>query len=185
MEKRGGAFLNTEGAEGTEGGWIMILALRLALGGHLREYGANGSWIPEGRVMPKTAKKLLLGVVLGVLLAVFCLIMLFVIAVNLMTEGSMPAEAEAIAVRDEMLRYMQEWDVLPAEEGASPLPETVQKLSPLGSVRMDHGVILVFRRRYVERFGYLYLREGEQIPNEMAIYCREVAPGVYYYHDPG
>ena len=106
----------------------------------------------------------------------------FVIMI-LITEGSMPSESSAISIKEEALLWMQKCEADTKE--CSRLPNSIVKINPLYHKASSSGALLVFKKRFVNDYGYYYSSPGAVVPEGIRAFCREASPGIYRYYNPG
>lgn len=101
-----------------------------------------------------------------------------------LAEGRMPSESAAIAVRDDILTLIADVESQGDDAIKTRLLGAVQVRTPLHCQVFDDGLLLVFRRQFVEAYGYYYTLH-ESAPPEIAPFCTKVDRGVYRYYNPG
>jgi hypothetical protein len=101
---------------------------------------------------------------------------------RLLTEGSLPSNATALGLREDVVTWAKSSDSL--KEGEA-LPDSVIRLRPLRVERFDHGVLIVFQHRFVEDHGFLYTIDTASPPEGMNVFCSSLGEGVYCYYNPG
>lgn len=125
-----------------------------------------------------------------VLCACLGLVILFVGAVGYimfvrysLIEGHMPSPSDAISIRADALNYAQAYPHDNPMTGKIPI--SIAKLHPLHIDVTESGTLIIFKRDFVEDYGYYYSFAGKGAPKDIQMFCKEIAPGVYRYYNPG
>ena len=105
------------------------------------------------------------------------------VMMSFMTEGRMPYESAALSIRDDALEYARKCEA--ARDTPVDLPDSIVRLKPLLTEGLDSGILIVFRRHFVEDYGYCYCHEDAGVPEGIADFCKEVSRGVCRYYNPG
>jgi hypothetical protein len=95
----------------------------------------------------------------------------------------MPSESVAVGVRTDAVHYIESYSTNTAFE--QKLPLSVSRLKPIRVKDYDGGLLLVFRQRFVEEYGYYYCAETNRPPTEISEFCERISPGVFRYYNPG
>jgi hypothetical protein len=95
----------------------------------------------------------------------------------------MPSESVAVAILKDALQCIESNSTNNA--AAPKLPDPIAKLKPIRVKDYDGGLLLVFRERFVEEYGYYYCAETNQPPAAISNYCRKLSAGVFRYYNPG
>jgi hypothetical protein len=96
-----------------------------------------------------------------------------------MTKGKMPAEADAIAIRQDALDFMVRLREKPDNPGI--LPESITNLSPIRYELDDSGIFIEFKDFYLSDYGYYYPVEDRPPTAHFERPVWRVAAGVYRY----
>lgn len=95
----------------------------------------------------------------------------------------MPSESVAVAIRKDAVHYI-EWSS--TNNVSEPkLPASIARLKPIRVKDYGGGLLLVFRERFVEEYGYYYCADTNQPPASISNYCERVSPGLFRYYNPG
>jgi hypothetical protein len=96
-----------------------------------------------------------------------------------MSHGKMPAEADAIAIRQDAVDFMIQQREQPVTKGT--LPESITILSSLRYEIGDSGIFIIFKDSYMSDYGYYYPVEDRPPTAHFERPVWKVAPGVYRY----
>jgi len=108
---------------------------------------------------------------------------LLFLLVNGCGKGSMPSQSAAIAVQQDAFEYIE------AHSGrsglAAELPPSIVKLKPIRAKSYGDGLLIIFRQRFVEDYGFYYCAATNQPPAGISNYCQKISPGLFQYYNPG
>jgi len=116
-------------------------------------------------------------IAIGISASLALLLLLLLGSLLLVTEGSMPSKNDAIRIQPDVITY--------AANSSKPIPTSVKELNPLSITVLPSGVLIVFKRIFVEDYGYFYKLEDRALPTEFSEFLSESSPGLYRYYYPG
>ena len=116
---------------------------------------------------------------LKLLVVSFTVIILLPVTANLMmTEGDLPSEETALAIRKDVIAF--------SRSNSEKL--ITDHFNCLSSRKYPDGVTLIFRRKYSEDYGYYFAYPeslANTLPKDILPYTKKITEDLYFYYNPG